>query len=346
MFTQVLPAVNERLDGSDPEIGPCVPLTTAALAAQENALDVSYQAMEGGREPTAGLSESFERTSQSQMLQRYLRELAAMEVEEPARATASEPFLHTSASKALSTASEARHLKHSRQTVALPTTVVTERSPKRPRLEDRSKSKSVDDRQTRPQETRLPLGCISTAMTNAICKPPTSSSTMKRVNAKRIEESKSQAPTVPCVPARPAPKVKDFTFQIVGQQQISFQERLAAWQAREAEAAKLGKPMLQPLVLPARDPAKEARKADKPAVSRPKRPTQAKEFSWHSDKRAKERKDWEDRLREKEQILAELAEIKRLEAEAAELEAIRKMRAAQVPIAHPVPAFIRSKRRA
>jgi hypothetical protein len=155
------------------------------------------------------------------------------------------------------------------------------------------------------------------------------------------QQHKSDQPVQRVASSKPA----DFTFEVAGQQQLSFQERLAAWQAREAEAALAGKPMLQPLALERKDAAKEVRKANRPIVT-VKQPTKAKEFSWHSDRRARERQDWEQRVREKEEILAELAEIRRLEAEAVEAEEIRKMRAAQIPIAHPVPAFVKSRKRA
>lgn len=314
-------------------------MTTAALAAQENALEASQMVHEDAT-AQAGPSESFDRTSQSQMLQRYLRELAEIEVEDAAREANKAPLAHPGVLERMPLAQHGRRDKRALREESN-TAAIAEQPPKRRRVAERSTSGF--NRQEGKAELRAPLQSISTATLNQSRKPPVPSGIIKGPGATSKEQPKPRAKNVISAPARPAPKVTDFTFQVVGQQQLSFQERLAAWQAREAEAAKLGKPMLQPLALPVKDSAKEARKADKHLVSKPKRPTQAKEFSWHSDKRAKERKDWEDRLREKEQILAELAEIRRLEAEAAEIEAVRKMRAAQIPIAHPVPAFIRSR---
>jgi hypothetical protein len=53
-----------------------------------------------------------------------------------------------------------------------------------------------------------------------------------------------------------------------------------------------------------------------------------------------DRRDWEERLHEKERILEELAAIKRAEAEAKEAEEIRELRKRQVPKANPVPRHI------
>lgn len=333
-----MPQENERLDDGDPEIGANVPLTSAALAAQDYALE-TVQVLEEEETNTVGPSESFDRTTQSQMLQRYLRELAAIEASqnmEPDQSPAvqSQQPIRTTVVEQLPMVKETRPATSA---------VVVEPQPKRKKLDANvvtSGTSLLDKRpcERRHQESsRAPLGLVSGSAVNQAKDRPTSAG---------VKATHSAAKAHPAADSgiRIAPKVTDFTFKVVGQQQTSFQERLAAWQAREAEAARSGKPILQPLALPAKDPAKQARKADKPTSSKRKPPVTAKEFNWHSDKRAKERRDWEERLREKEEILAELAEIRRLEAEAAEMEAIRRMRAAQVPIAHPVPSFARSKR--
>lgn len=281
------------------------------------------------------------------MLHRYLRELPAIET-----STSPEPEYNNPSSHLDQNIRGSHKVHQSREvTDSASTTLVIKAS--EPGLKKQRLDKDPVQRQSasrrvaahpeppRPVPTRRPLQRVAAATANQV---------KERAPLSVIDQAeRGTKPTAP-VNKPPkihvAPKVTDFTFQVVGQQQTSFQERLAAWQAREAEAARSGKPVLQPLALPPKDKAKQARKADKPELLKRKQPVQAKEFNWASDRRAKERKDWEDRLREKEQILAELAEIRRLEAEAAEMEAVRKMRAAQIPVAHAVPAFIKSTRRA
>lgn len=143
---------------------------------------------------------------------------------------------------------------------------------------------------------------------------------------------------------RTTAKIMPFTFETSLQKsQSTFAERLATWQAREEQATRSGRPSLKPIALLEKTNAKAASNI-KSSTKTEKRTMKSASFNWHSDKRARERKDWEDRLKEKEKIMAELAEIRRLEAEAIEAEEIRKMRAAQIPRAHPVPAFVRSRR--
>jgi hypothetical protein len=279
------------------------------------------------------------------MLQRYLRELAAIEISYTAESKHGKPTHSNQIAGGSHEVQNASEIDAAGPAV-IPKTA--EQASKRQRLDKDPIQKQTTSRRAPPHRepprfvsARPPLQHVQATTANqAQARAPLSVADLAKGRPK---------PTAPIYkPANmiAAPKVTDFTFQVVGQQQTSFQERLAAWQAREAEAARSGKPMLQPLALPPKDKAKQARKADKPETLKKKQPVQAKEFSWASDKRAKERKDWEERLREKGQILAELAEIRRLEAEAAEMEAVRKMRAAQVPVAHAVPSFIKSRRRA
>lgn len=320
-------------------------LTGAALAAQEYMLEKreGQLAAEASKQTP---SKSFDKTTQSQILQRYLQELADIEatyleredeVPRPRYPAANDPCISVGAN-----VENASHPYRNANARPSP----DEQHAKRRRVEasvnpeTKQRTTAGVRSGTHQSATREPLRAVPIQRIESAV-PPSKSNTNIRL----------QAPLVPAPlatfkePIKSAPKVTDFTFQVVGQHQLSFQERLAAWQAREAEAARLGKPVLQPLALRPKDPIKEARKADKPVAATRKQPVIAKEFNWHSDKRARERKDWEERLREKEEILAELAEIKRLEAEAAEMESIKKMRAAQVPIAHPVPAFARSRKR-
>lgn len=300
-------------------------------------------------------STSFDKTTHSQMLERYLRELADIDAEHLGLEPIDQPAIAHPV--ALKEAAEIKSRRDAEVSVAGEVAIqvqAEEPQAKRARVATSARTQSQvshpDKSKARPlaaaQNGRAPLRAIAPERVNRVREPlyPTQAPVAKAVppKPKPVPVARPQTQAHQVGP----PKVTDFTFQVVGQHQATFQERLAAWQAREAEAARAGRPALQPLALPPKDPAKQARKAERLTLNKRKSPAKAREFNWHSDKRAKERKDFEERLREKEQILAELAEIKRLEAEAAELEAIRKMRAAQVPRAHPVPAFVRSRKRA
>lgn len=337
------------MTGGDPEVGASVSLTEAALAAQES-LFVSDRAEHAPPLP----SQSFDKTTHSQMLERYLRELAAIEacqsLSETIEPVAVEYHITSPKAEASQPVSNANTVRPARAEGEVPLAKRQRREngyavPSNEVVHRLQCKTNTTVRPQNPQPLRVPLQAISNDRRGVDIRPAQASTNKVAPSVAKGAQSAKVAQSAKDRAARTlAPKVTDFTFQVVGQQQLSFQERLAAWQAREAEAARAGKQTLQPLALPPKDPAKQARRADKASLSKRRSPVKAKEFQWHSDKRARERQDWEERLREKEQILAELAEIKRLEAEAAEQEAIRKIRAAQVPIAHPVPAFARSKR--
>lgn len=143
--------------------------------------------------------------------------------------------------------------------------------------------------------------------------------------------------------ARPASATisQPFSFRTSTREQACFTDRLAAWHQREQEAAKSGRPALAPLPVPlARKTANIVSKLRVRTVSGDRREAiKVKQFNFASDARMKERREFEERLKEKERILAELEAIKRAEQEVKEAEEIRKMRAAQIPRAHPLPSF-------
>ena len=151
--------------------------------------------------------------------------------------------------------------------------------------------------------------------------------------AKQVQPAKTTQ-AVPAAVNKPIVTIaQPFSFRTSGRSQASFQERLASWQEREQEAVKEGRASLRRI-----EQGDQARRRAAPRHAR--KPLETKEFNFVSDKRMEDRRDWEERLHEKERILEELAAIKRAEAEAKEAEEIRELRKRQVPKANPIPRHI------
>ena len=120
-------------------------------------------------------------------------------------------------------------------------------------------------------------------------------------------------------------------------------DRLAVWHQREQAAAASSRPALAPLPGALGSKAVNVPRTRTVSADR-KEPIKVKEFNFASDVRMKERREFEERLKEKERILAELEAIRRAEEEVKEAEMMRKMRAAQIPKANPVPHFYQERR--
>ena len=131
-----------------------------------------------------------------------------------------------------------------------------------------------------------------------------------RTTQKPLRTTAQQAfPRPERIPRQHAPvtaSVQTFMFRSHTEGQTSFQERLAAWQERENQAEYVGKRPLQPISLNARKdnvPYQAAKPVGGKAGRMDGRLTvQTKEFCFASDRRLKDRRDWEDRLRMKEQV--------------------------------------------
>ena len=312
-----------------------VPLTVEALKAQDKlneSLELDHEAN------ASGLAKDLDKTTRSETLQRYLQQLTQPEqTEQPA-----EPIYEAEGAAPDEMRDATEHVTQV-EAVLEPARLQSTANfgaADAPAAK-RQRRVQIPDQQTEVAHKERPRSVLGSRRTiQAQAKTALAATDRLRELPAHKREVPPRAASKPVLASRAVAVTvaQPFSFRTSTREQTSFTDRLAVWHQREQAATASGKPALAPLPVPLASKAVNVPRHR--TVSGEKREgVKVKEFKFASDIRMRERRDFEERLREKERILAELEAIKRAEEEVREAEEIRKMRAAQIPRAHPVPSF-------